>query len=237
MPAEPTVQSPQPVAAPVTKTAEPVKEEKPDSQTVSKTPAKTGLSKIVFVYVWIIVRLIAAGLAAWGLMQALNKADRSNLIIAFAAADVFLVCSVLIELLLFYKMWAAIADKQTSIAPAKAVGFLFIPVFNIYWALNMIMAFAENFNSFIERRSLKTGELSLNLFMLYAFLYMLTMVFVTLPMLGVFAVLGLIARAFAAVGAVSWLLVGLAGVIGLAHFLVYIFSAMKTCDAVNSLQN
>ncbi|MGD0077342.1 MAG: zinc-ribbon domain-containing protein [Sedimentisphaerales bacterium] len=230
----PPMRNPQPVASPV-KSEEPAKEEKPESQPVSETPRKSGLSKIVFVYIWVIVRLIAGGLAGWGLMLALKRGERSTLIAAFAAADVFLVCSVLIELMLFYKMWAAIADTQTSTTPGKAVGFLFIPVFNLYWALNMIMAFAEDYNAFIERRSLKANDLPLTLFMLYAFAFMLTMIFVTTPMLCVFAVVGLIARAFAAYSAVAWLLVALAVLAGLAHFIAYIFSATKTCDAINAL--
>jgi uncharacterized membrane protein YuzA (DUF378 family) len=132
-------------------------------------------------------------------------------------------------------MWAAIADKQTSTTPGKAVGFLFIPVFNLYWALNMIMAFAEEYNSFIERRSLKTNDLPLTLFMLYAFAFMLTMIFITVPMLCVFAIVSRISGAFASYKQVAWLLVGFAAFAGLAHLIAYIFSAAKTCDAVNAL--
>jgi predicted Zn finger-like uncharacterized protein len=230
----PPAKSPQ-AEAPAIKIQEPVKKEQPESQPVSKPLKKSKLSKIVFVYVWVVVRLIAGGLAGWGLMLALNKGEHSTLITAFAAADVFLLISILLELLLFYKMWSAIADKQTKITPAKAVGFLFIPVFNLYWALNMIMAFAEDYNSFIERRSLKTKDLPLTLFMLYAFAFMLTMIFITVPMLCVFAIVARISGAFASYSQVAWLLVGLAALAGMAHFIAYVFSAAKTCDAVNSL--
>jgi predicted Zn finger-like uncharacterized protein len=221
--------------APAVKPAEPAKEEKPESKPISTSPKKTVLSKIVFVYVWIVVRLIAGALAGWGLMLALNKEEHSTLITAFAAADIFFLISILLELLLFYKMWSAIADRQTKTTPAKAVGFLFIPVFNLYWALNMIMAFAEDYNSFTERHSLKTKDLPLTLFMLYAFSFLLTMIFITVPMLCVLAIVDLIPRAFASYTQVAWLLVGLAALAGMAHFVTYIISAAKTCDAVNSL--
>ncbi len=226
--------SPQPVA-PAIKTQEPAKKEQTESQPVSKPLKKLKLSKIVFVYVWIIVRLIAGALAGWGLMLALNKGEHSTLIKAFAAADVFLLLSILLELLLFYKMWSAIADKQTSVTPGKAVGFLLIPVFNLYWALNMIMAFAEDYNSFIGRHSLNTKDLPLTLFMLYAFSFLLTMIFITVPMLCVFTIVSRISGAFASYAQVAWLLVGFAAFAGLAHFVIYIISAAKTCDAVNAL--
>lgn len=239
IPADPPAVAPPPInpqpVAPAIKTVEPAKKEQPESQPVSKPPKKSGLSKIVFVYAWIIVRLIAGALAAWGLMLALNKGEHSTLITAFAAGDVFLLISILLELLLFYKMWSAIADKQTKTAPAKAVGFLFIPVFNLYWALNMIMAFAEDYNSFIERHSLKTKDLPLTLFMLYAFSFLLSMIFITVPLLCVFAFVARISGAFASYAQVAWLLAGLAALAGLAHFVAYIISAAKTCDAVNAL--
>jgi predicted Zn finger-like uncharacterized protein len=243
-PAASPIKSPEPIAPPVInpkvvasplKSEEPAKEEMPKSKPVSETPRKSGLSKIVFVYIWVIVRLIAGGLAGWGLMLALKRGERSTLIAAFAAADVFLICSVLIELMLFYKMWAAIADNQTSVTPAKAVGFLFIPVFNLYWALNMIMAFAEDYNAFIERRSLKANDLPITLFMLYAFAFMLTMIFITVPMLCAFAFVTRISGAFASYTQVAWLLVGFAVLAGVGHFFTYIFFATKTCDAVNAL--
>ncbi len=101
------------------------------------------------------VRIIAGVLGALGLVLAVQKGAKSTLIATFAAADVFLVCSVAIELMLFYKMWAAIKDSQTSISPGRAVGFLFIPVFNIYWALLMLTGFTEDYNSFIIRRSIR----------------------------------------------------------------------------------
>lgn len=227
-------QTPQPAVIPA-KTVEQAKEEKPESSPVSTPRKKTGLSKIVFVYTWIIVRLIAVGLAGWGLTLSLNKGQHSILITAFATADVFLTGSIAIELLLFYKIWAAIADKQTSLTPGKAVGFLFIPVFNIYWALNMVMAIADDYNSFLERRSLKTRDLSPTLFMLYAFTFMLSIISVTIPMLCVFVFLGLMTRAFASYAQVAWLLVGLAVLAGLGHFVAYVLSATKICDAVNSL--
>ena len=95
------------------------------------------------------MRIIAGVLGTLGLVLAIQKGAKSTLIATFAAADVFLICSVAIEYMLFYKMWAAIKDSQTSISPGKAVGFLFIPVFNLYWALLMVTGFAEDYNSFI----------------------------------------------------------------------------------------
>jgi predicted Zn finger-like uncharacterized protein len=240
--------SPEPVKTPIKKlTAEHAEtaEKKPKTisansavsavESVSKTPIKSGLSKIVFVYCWMAVRIIAGVLGGLGLMLAIRKEPRSTLIMAFASADVFLVCSVVIELLLFYKMWAAIADDQASITPAKAVGFLFVPVFNIYWALCMLTGFVEDYNSFIHRRSIKTKDLPFMLFLIYAFAFILAALVVTLPMVCVFAFIRLISRAFIGYPESAWVLFALVFAAGVAHFIIYILVAIKTCNAINAL--
>jgi predicted Zn finger-like uncharacterized protein len=228
-PVTPPARKPESIAAPA-KIAEPVKEAKPAAR-----PASKALSKIVFVYSWAGVRIIAGILAGFGLMLALRKGGHVNSIKAFAAADVFLVGSVLIELLLFYKMWAPIQDGKSSISPGRAVGFLFIPVFNIYWALSMVIGFAEDYNSFINKRSIKTKELPTTLFMIYAFVFMLTILFVTTPMIGIFAFVKLIYRAFTGYPDFAWPLLIFVLVAGIAHFITYTLVATKTCNAINAL--
>jgi predicted Zn finger-like uncharacterized protein len=244
-PAAPPAQKAEPVAPP-SKTVEqvpmpakrvepippPVKTTEPSEQ---KQPRTKGLSKIVFVYSWIVVRIIAGVLGGLGLMLAIRKEAQSTVLMTFAAADVLLVCSVVIELMLFYRMWAAIAGNQASITPAKAVALLFIPVFNIYWALCMLTGFVEDYNSFKQRRSVKTKDLSFALFLVYAFAFILSAMVVTLPMVCVFAFVRLISRAFAGYPESAWILFGFVAAAGVIHFIMYILFATKTCNAVNAI--
>ena len=225
-PSKTSVQAPAAPAPPPIKTPEPAEE---------KRPRTKGLSKVVFVYCWIAVRIIAGILGGLGLMLALRKETHSTLIMTFAAADVFLICSVAIELMLFYRMWAAIADNLTSISPSKAVGFLFIPVFNIYWTLLMVTGFVEDYNSFINRRSIQAKDLPFMMFLVYAFAFILASTVVTLPMIGVFVFVGLIPRAFASYPEQAWALLFIALAAGVIHFIMYIFFATKTCSAINAL--
>jgi predicted Zn finger-like uncharacterized protein len=229
-PITPAVKSPAPIASPAT-SAEPAKQEQPESKAVSKT----ALSKTVFVYCWTGVRIIAGILGLLGLMLILRKEDKTILIATFAAANVFLICSAAIEILLFYKMWAAIQDDKTSISPGKAVGFLFIPVFNIYWALLMVTGFAEDYNSFIQRRAIMTKDLSLALFLIYAFAFILVATVLATPMMCIFAFLGLINRAFIGYPTAAWALFALVLAAGVVHFITYILVAFKTCNAINAL--
>ncbi len=229
-PIAPAVKSPAPIAPPPI-SAKSTKQEQPEP----KAASKTAVSKTLFVYCWMAVQIITGVLGVLGLVLAIQKVAQSTLITIFAAADVFLVCSVAIELMLFYKMWAAVKDSQPSISPGRAVGFLFIPVFNIYWALLMLTGFTEDYNSFIIRRSIRTGKLPMTLFLIYAVLFMSAAMFVTIPMICVFPFIGLINRAFEGYSLASWVLVSIAAAAGIGHFITYILVAFKTCDAMNAL--
>jgi predicted Zn finger-like uncharacterized protein len=238
-PVIPPVKKPEPVSP--AKIAEPVKtpakitEPAKEEESAAK-PLSNALSKIVFVYGWMAVRIIAGILGAAGFAMAIKKGEHSTLITAFAAADVFLIGSVLIELLLFYKMWAAIRDKQVSISPAKAVGFLFIPVFNIYWALLMLTGFAEDYNAFIQRRTIKAKELPITIFLIYAFMFILAAFVVTIPMICVFGFIGLISRAFIGYPHAVWGLLAFVLAAGIGHFITYVLVAIKTCNATSALR-
>jgi hypothetical protein len=99
----------------------------------------------------------------------------------------------------------------------------------------MITGFAEDYNAFIQRRAIKAKSLPMSLYLVYAFAFILTATFITVPMVFIFAFLGLIYRAFIGYPTPFWVLVAFLSVSGLAHFISYILFAMKTCDAVNSL--
>jgi hypothetical protein len=234
---EPLIETP---VQPPVKTAESATPVESPAKTVGKIakakPESKELSKTVYVYCWAAAQIIAGVFGLLGVMLALRKAANTTLLAVFAAGDVFLVCSVVIELALFYKMWSAIQDSEASATPAKAVGFLFIPVFNIYWALCMITGFAEDYNAFIQRHSVKVKDLPLILFLVYAVMFILSATVVTTPLIGILASVGLVRRAFVAYRSLSWLLFYFALAGGAGHFISYILFATKTCNAVNALR-
>jgi predicted Zn finger-like uncharacterized protein len=229
-PIAPAVKIPAPAAPPAI-SVQPAAEVSPES----KTPSKAALSKAVFVYCWMGVRIVAGVLGALGLVLTVQKGAKSTLIMTFVAADIFLIGSVAIEYALFYKMWAAIKDDKTSISPAKAVGFLLIPVFNIYWALLMVTGLEEDYNAFIQRRAIKTKDLPMSLYLIYAFAFILSETVLTVPMLCVFTFLRRINRAFEDYTVLAWVLLAFLLAAGIVHFITYILFALRTCNAINAL--
>ncbi|MDA2912872.1 hypothetical protein MYX77_02735 [Acidobacteriia bacterium AH_259_A11_L15] len=106
---------------------------------------------------------------------------------------------------LVYKMWAAIQDGHARTTPGKAVGFMFIPVYNIYWIFQTIHGFAKDYNSYLQRHSVNAPPLPEGLFLAIPVLALVSIV----PVLGVLA--------------------------SLANVILFIIVAGKVCDAVNAL--
>ncbi|MDA2914455.1 hypothetical protein MYX77_10985 [Acidobacteriia bacterium AH_259_A11_L15] len=112
---------------------------------------------------------------------------------------------VVVFFVLWYRAWAAIQDGHARTTPGKAVGFLLIPFFNLYWAFQAIWGFAKDYNSYVDRHSLNIAKLPEGLFLAYPILVLV----------GIIPMLGLLASA--------------------AALVVLLIMISKICDAVNAL--
>ncbi len=108
--------------------------------------------------------------------------------------------------IMVYRMWKAIQDGYARTTPGKAVGFMFIPFFNLYWIFQAYWGFSKDYNAFIERHLIGTDKLPEGLFLTYAILSLASVV----PYIGMLA--------------------------GIASFIISIILIVKICDAVNALQ-
>ena len=78
-----------------------------------------------------------------------------------------------VMLRLFYKMWAAIQDGAARTTPGRAVGLLFVPLFDVYWLFQILPGFATDYNAYIARHAVETRRLPRSLFTLLAVLLIL----------------------------------------------------------------
>lgn len=53
--------------------------------------------------------------------------------------------------MLLYRMWAVLQDGHARTTPDKAVGFLFIPFFNLYWVFVAVYGLAVDLNAYVRR--------------------------------------------------------------------------------------
>ena len=107
--------------------------------------------------------------------------------------------------LLLYRAWAVIQDGKASTSPEKAVGFIFIPFYNFYWIFKAWYGFAQDYNHYLERYALNTPNLAESLFLVFCIFFICS----SIPFLNYLA--------------------------GLPFLVIFIITANKTIDAVNSL--
>jgi hypothetical protein len=152
--------------------------------------------------------------------------------------------SMIIILLMYYKMWTAIQDDNSRTTPGKAVGLLFVPVLNIFWAVYMLVGFAGDYEDFAVRNSLRSERFSKGLMLQYALLWIFVVAsFVVLCILPQFGignqVFGSIYPTFGtATGplrllVIAWKLSNILITIWL--FTIHAIVSSKICRAINAI--
>jgi hypothetical protein len=109
------------------------------------------------------------GLVAGGAMTGLAVSDskvEELLMVSWAP----LLLSIIATWVLLHKAWGAIQDGHARTTPGKALGFLFIPLFNIYWLFIAIGSWGTEFNSFADRQRVSGHRASPGLFMAHCIL-------------------------------------------------------------------
>ncbi len=77
-----------------------------------------------------------------------------------AAVPIPIVIATIFHLTMVYKMWKSIQDGTPRTSPGKAVGFLFIPFFNLYWLFQVYPGFATDYNRYLKEKNLQAPPLS-----------------------------------------------------------------------------
>jgi hypothetical protein len=125
--------------------------------------------------------------------------------LVICAAALFLVVQVVITLRLLYKMWAAIQDGRPRTTPAKAIGYLFIPFFSVYWIFQVWGGCPADYNSYVGSHRSDLPRLNSGIYVAYPVLILLS----AIPFLNILTVF--------------------------VSLFVFFAIITKTCDAVNRL--
>ena len=121
--------------------------------------------------------VVAIAIIAMGFMGAIGGAASGSetaaqagvgaMMGSFGLAWLAIIYGVVIQMVMIYKAWSAINDGQARTTPGKAVGFMFIPLFNIYWLFQVSYGFAQDYNKFIARHQKRVPVLDEKIFLAY----------------------------------------------------------------------
>lgn len=81
------------------------------------------------------------------------------LILAFLA---LIFVAVMVGVLVF-RLWESIQPGHPRSTPGKAVGFLFIPLFNLYWAFQAYYGWAQDYNRYVREAQIQAPPVSENM--------------------------------------------------------------------------
>lgn len=84
----------------------------------------------------------------------------------------------IVLLIFYYKMWKALPPSFARTTPGRAVGFLFIPIFNFYWIFQVYWGWTKDFNNFIRERNLNIQRAPERLALAICIFYAASIVFV-----------------------------------------------------------
>ena len=116
------------------------------------------INKAFYMLVFIVAGVLTALVFALAVLTC-------NINIIYFVVPIILFANV-VGLVLHYKLWKAIQDPYSIVTPGKAVGYLFVPFYNIYWLFRSIYGFAVEHNDYIQRREIETKKLPSPIYLL-----------------------------------------------------------------------
>jgi hypothetical protein len=106
---------------------------------------------------------------------------------------------------MWYKIWTTIQDGSARTTPGKAIGLLFIPLFNYYWQFQVWWGFSKDYNAYVARHNVLNDKLPEGLFLTNCILSLASMI----PFFGI--------------------------ILGAINYFITLVLVSKVCDAINGL--
>ena len=69
-----------------------------------------------------------------------------------------LIAGVVFHMMLLYKLWCTVQDGRAESTPGKAIGFLFIPFFDIYWQFVAIWGLSKDLNRYSREHNIAAPD-------------------------------------------------------------------------------
>lgn len=82
-------------------------------------------------------------------------------IVCSIAGQILLLVTVVSFMIFLYRSWALIQDGRAPTTPGRAVGFLFLPLFQLYWVFVATFGLARAMNRFADRHRLMAPRVSI----------------------------------------------------------------------------
>lgn len=96
-----------------------------------------------------------------------------GLLVCLVAVAVLL-AGLVFQMTLVYRYWNLIRDIKPDVTPGTAVGFLFIPLFNLYWVFRAFAHLSKEFNRYLRTRQIAAQPSSEGMSLTYCILTLIS---------------------------------------------------------------
>lgn len=153
------------------------------------TPVRIPVGWVWTLTVLFVVSAVLSAIAYVALPSVVSDDDSIDTIIGLLLIVVFgsfvaTIMEAVLGIKLLYRAWTAIQDEHVWTTPGRAVGYLFVPVFNLYWFFVAWGGVARSFNIFTSRHDIPAHRLSEDLFMAQCVLVFLAIPIPYIPTIG-----------------------------------------------------
>ena len=104
-------------------------------------------------------------------MCRLLPGSRGLQIFLYCLSHAAVILGQVVLLALMYKAWGTIKQSAARMSPAGAIGFLFVPFFNMYWYIQVFWGFAQDYNLHVAEQNLGARVAPAGLMLAYATLF------------------------------------------------------------------
>jgi hypothetical protein len=139
----------------------------PTRPALATSPSTLHALYLVFAFLAGLEFLGLAGLVSLGFLSDMDRqfARQGEEIAMMAVCSFYLafIAQLVMFCVLLYRCWGIIQDGYPRTTPGAAVGYLFVPIYNIYWQFVAVRGLAEDLNRYAQKRGLHIREASVAL--------------------------------------------------------------------------
>ena len=116
------------------------------------------INKPLFFGLYLIAKVFALFFLLGPLTWSMGDFQQGDLLFLMVS-NFFDILAFVVLAVLIYKMWIAIPSNIGRTTPEKAVGYLFIPIFNLYWWFQALWGWSQDWNYYTTKSKIKLAQI------------------------------------------------------------------------------
>ena len=134
----------------------------------------------------LVFQCIALAYSGIEMLMVFGEADEDALGVLALLGIVPIILALIFSCILHYKCWKVVPEGFARLTPGKAVGYLFIPFYNFYWAFPSFGGLGSDCAMVAAKNGLRGFASLSGLGLTYAILWVVNLVAQNIPVLGFF---------------------------------------------------